>query len=54
MIKEWALIKLCMLKSHVTGVLKRSFSRHRHALKLRFSTLEMHTLFSAHSYVAAI
>ncbi len=38
-----------MLKSHVTGVLKRSFSRHRHARKLRFSTPEMHTLFSAHS-----
>ncbi len=47
--KEWALIKLCMLTSHVTGVLKRSFSRHRHALKLRFSTPGMHTLFSAHS-----
>ncbi len=31
--KEWALMKLCMVKSHVTGVLKRSFSRHRHALE---------------------
>ncbi len=30
-----------MLKSHVTGALKRSFSRHKHARKLRVSAPEM-------------
>ncbi len=43
-----------MWKSHVTGVLRRSFGRHGRARKLRFSTPEMHTLFSAHSLAYAL